>query len=78
MTFYTYMMRNHRGKDTPEGDLAGDIYLDRDHFPRNGNGKLDGWHRILRSYLKSRRACDACLAVFERCWEDYVRCGKKQ
>ena len=25
MSFYRFMMRNYRGKDTPEGDLAYDI-----------------------------------------------------
>ena len=77
MTFYTFMMRNHRGRHTPEGDLAGDIYRDREHFPRNGKGKFDGWHWILRSYLESRNACGECLDVFEKCWGDYVRCEKK-
>ena len=61
MTFYTFMMRNHRGKNTPEGDLAGDIFQDRESFPRNGKGKFDGWHRILRGYLERQHACsDIC------------------
>ena len=76
MTFYTFMMRNHRGKQTPAGDLAEDIYRDKDSFPRNGKGKFDGWHRILRSYLERQHACSDCLDVFEKCWEDYVRCEK--
>ena len=76
MTFYTFMMRNHRGKNTPEGDLARDIFQDRESFPRNGKGKFDGWHRILRGYLERQHACSECLDVFESCWKDYVACEK--
>jgi len=77
MTFYTFMMRNHRGRHTPEGDLARKIYLDREDFPRNGKGKFDGWHRILRDYLESQDADSKYLNLFENCWKDYVRNEKK-
>ena len=78
MTFYRYMMRNHRGTDTPEGDLANDMERDRERFPKNGKGKFDGWHRLIREHLVKSGACAECLSVFENCWEDYVRCEKNK
>lgn len=78
MTFYTYMKRNHRDADTPEGDLAKDMLRDKENFPRNGPGKFDGWHRLIRGYLERCGACDACLEVFEGCWEKYVKCEKSR
>ena len=32
MDFYTYMMKNYKGKNMPEGDLAGDMELDNKFF----------------------------------------------
>ena len=78
MTFYRYMMRNHRGADTPEGDLADDMMRDRERFPKNGKGKFDGWHKLIRGYLEKSGACAECLSVFENCWEEYVRCEKSK
>jgi len=71
MTFYTYMMRNHSGQDTPAGDLADDMKWDKENFPRNGVGKFDGWHSLIRRYLEREGACYDCLRVFEECWRDY-------
>ena len=78
MTFYRFMMRNYRGTDTPEGDLANDMMRDRERFPKNGTGKFDGWHKLIREHLVSAGACADCLAVFESCWEEYVRCEKNK
>lgn len=78
MSFYTFMMKNHKGKDTPEGDLAADMKRDKDRFPKNGAGKFDGWHRLIREHLEMRGACDACLAVFESCWREYELCERKR
>ena len=78
MCFYRYMMRNYRGTNTPEGDLAKDMERDREHFPMNGRGKYDGWHRLIRDHLVRNHACRECLAVFERCWEEYVACEKSR
>ena len=78
MTFYTFMMKNHRMEQTPSGDLARDMYEDKEHFPRNGTGKFDGWHRILRIYLVRHNTCRECLAVLEECWKDYVVCEKSR
>ena len=78
MTFYTYMMRTHKTRITNEGDLARDMERDKEHFPRNRSCKFDGWHRIILDYLVDNAACDECLEVFEKCWEEYVRCEKSR
>lgn len=78
MTFYTYMTRNYRNTDSPKGDLADDMHADREKFPRNGPCKFKGWHRLIRSYLERNGACNACLEVFEKCWEEYEACEKSR
>ena len=74
MTFYTFMMRNYKCTNIPAGDLAEDMKLDSEKFPRN----RQGWHAILHDYLVENDACSDCLEVFEECWEEYVRCEKKK
>lgn len=64
MTFYDWMMAKYLSKDTPRGDLAHDMHHDAD-FPRD-----DDYDRLLR-YLRYRRACTECVALFKRCWRDY-------
>lgn len=76
MRFYTYMMRNHLKEDGPAGDLARDMHDDKETFPMNGIGKFVGWHPLILNYLERRGACDACLEVFENCWEEYVAAEK--
>ena len=78
MSFYTYMMRNYRGTNTPEGSLAHDMELDRDSFQKNGTGKFEGRHKLIREHLERNDACEECLEIFERCWEEYVRCEKSR
>ena len=78
MNFYNWMMRNHRDENTPAGDLAADMKRVRDTFPRNGVGKFDGWHSLIRSYLVRHHACSECLEVFEECWKEYVECEKSR
>ena len=73
MTFFTYMMRNHRRKDTAQGDLADDMYEDRESFPRHTRGDFEDWHDEIRGYLEDSGACWGCLDVFEECWEAYVK-----
>ena len=47
MTFFTYMMRNHRRKDTAQGDLADDMYEDREEaILRTGMTKSGATLRI--------------------------------
>lgn len=78
MTFYTFMMRNYQGQDTPEGDLAADMKRDKERFPKNGTGKFNGWHRLIREYLTDQDACDGCLEAFESCWKEYELCERKR
>ena len=40
MSFYRFMMRNYRGTDTPEGDLAHDMERDREHSRRTAKASL--------------------------------------
>lgn len=78
MTFYTWMMRNYKGDESPAGDLAADMYWDKDRFPRNGTGKFQGWHKLIRGYLETEGACPECLDIFEECWEEYELCERKR
>ena len=63
MTFYTYMTRNYLNEDSPAGDLAQDMYREKETFPRNRPCKFDGWYRLIRSYLLQKNACMECLAT---------------
>lgn len=78
MTFYRFMMRNHRGENTLAGNLAADMYRDRERFPKNGPYKFEGWHRLIREHLLRDGACPERMCVFEDCWEDYVKCEKSK
>ena len=78
MTFFTWMMRNHKGDTTPAGDLAADMHRDREHFPRNGTGKFQGWHDQILSYLYRQQACPECIDIFEGCWKEYELCERKR
>lgn len=78
MNFYNFMMRNYKDAAEPKGDLARDMYEDREAFPRNGKGKFDGWHRIILNHLERNDACVECIETFKEAWEEYVRCEKKK
>lgn len=78
MTFYTYMVRNYKNEDSPKGDLAKDIYGDKESFPRNGQGKWKARGNWIRDYLESCGACDACMEIYDECWEEYVLWKKAQ
>ena len=78
MSFHWYMMRKYREVRSPEGDLARDMAADRERFPKNGRGKYSAWYKLIREYLEKNRACEACLAVFERCWKEYLACEKSR
>lgn len=75
MTFYTYMTRKHKNDDTPAGDLARDMIRDREKFPRNSSHKLEGWRKLIRSYLYDN---NGCIKTFDECWEEYAKCEKKR
>ena len=74
MTFYDYMWKFHRGEDTPEGDLASDMYADRECFPRGRDTNIG--HEEIKAYLEDSGACYKCLEVFEECWEEYLEYEK--
>ena len=78
MTFFTWMMRNHKGDATPARDLAADMHRDKEHFPRNGTGKFQGWHDQILSYLYRQQACPECIDIFEECWKEYELCERKR
>ena len=78
MTFFTWMMRKHKGDATPAGDLAADMHRDKEHFPRNGTGKFQGWHDQILSYLYRQQACPECIDIFEECWKEYELCERKR
>ena len=72
MTFYTYMMRHHKGEDTPAGDLAADMKRTSDSFPRNNPRRFDAWFVIIYDYLADHDACHDCLRTFSECWGEYM------
>ena len=59
MTFKTWLKRKYINADSPEGDLARDVWGD-ESFPKNGLRKFDGWHRIIEGYLYRAGACYGC------------------
>ena len=67
MNFYDWMIGKYYGKDTPRGDLAGDMKHEEDGFPKDGDRQ-----RIL-DYPDGMFACDECIALFKRCWRDYEK-----
>ena len=84
MTFYTYMMRNHKGHDTAAGRLAEDMYQDRDHFPRYEMGTFfTGAYGTKLGYLRRHSASESYLKAFDECWAEYekaerARLGRKE
>ena len=78
MTFYRYMEQNYYEKEGSKADLENDMVSDEEGFPaRLGIKDRDG-HGVIRRYLESCQACDACLDVFEECWKEYVECEKSR
>lgn len=78
MTFYSYMMKTHRGTETGEGKLAGVMGKDRERFPRNGPVKYDGWHRLIRDHIHRNPAYAGLAPVFEACWEQYEQLEREK
>ncbi|MDO5299980.1 MAG: YozE family protein [Clostridia bacterium] len=68
--YFDWMMKMYLGKDTPRGDLAGDMKRSGD-FPR-----CDDRQRLLR-YLYSKNACDEAIGLFKRSFRDYEKSGQK-
>lgn len=78
MNFYNFMMKNYKDAKEPKGDLARDMYADREMFPRNAPGKFEGWRKVILNYLERNNACIECIDTFEDAWEEYVRCEKSR
>ena len=76
MTFYTYMLRNYKNKNSAAGTLVGSMKREKDTFPRNGDGKYIAWHEIIRAYLRGKKIHGIYLETFEKCWLAYVQ-GEK-
>lgn len=64
--YYDWMMERYLGKDTPRGDLAGDMRRAGD-FPRSDDKKT-----LLR-YLSAKNACTEAIQVFRRSFRDYEK-----
>ena len=64
--YYDWMMEHYLGKDTPRGDLAGDMRRAGD-FPRS-----DDKETLLR-YLSAKNACAEAVQVFRRSFRDYEK-----
>ncbi len=71
MTFYTWLIEKHLGKDSRTGDLAMDIASDK-NFPRFGT--LDK----IMLHLYSQGACDAAIETFKGAWRAYERYEKAE
>ena len=78
MKFYTYMMRNHKGEDSPAGDLAADMYRDKEAFPRVSELKVTGGHYLVRNYLARNGACSDCIEAFEECWAEWLEAERRR
>lgn len=78
MTFYGYMKKNYYNREGRKADLANDMVSDEGGFPtRVGIKDRDG-HGVILGYLESCDACDACIEVFEECWEEYAGCERRK
>lgn len=63
-TFYNFL-KDFKEDDSPIGDLARDISVDRNH-PKRYNSFVS-----LQRYLESLGACDSVLATFNQAWKLY-------
>lgn len=73
MDFYTYMMKNYKGKNMPEGDLAGDMELDNKFFNQICKEPLERKYELIKAHLWEEGACWECEEIFEKCWKKYVK-----
>jgi uncharacterized protein YozE (UPF0346 family) len=65
--FYDWFVEKYDGKNSPRGDLAGDMQA-VDDFPKEANTC-----KAILEHLESRNACDACISVFKRAWKAYEK-----
>lgn len=77
MTYKNWMKRNYADLDSPEGDLARDVWND-ETFPKNRCCKFKGWHDLIKSYLERKAACTEAISLFEKTWKEYEACEKQR
>ena len=72
VSFYEWMLSRYAGKDSPRGDLTGDMKRSGD-FPNTCD------RAAILNYLDGKFACDEAIEVFKRAYRDYqrtmVQCG---
>lgn len=79
VTFYSYMIRGHKGLKTETDWLANEMRIDREHFPKNSSRKLKAWKKLILSHMKEHPELYAgCMDAFEECWEEYEKCEKSR
>ena len=78
MTFYGYMMKNHRWMETDAGKLAAMMNRDREHFPRNSPMKFGGWHKLILDYIRKKSSYIGLEPVFENCWVMYEQMEREK
>jgi len=66
MAFYTWLMRNHRHENTPQGNLAEALHK-FSYVITRGIG-----YKRSRAYVEILCKTDEHLAAFEEAWIDYT------
>jgi len=62
--FKAWTINTYKKENTPEGDLAKDLMLDK-NFP-NIKSKHEGLN-----YLYNLGSCEGAINVFKKCWKQY-------
>ena len=65
-TFYSWIGQ-FKNEDSPMGDIAKDIYSDKD-FPKKAKTL-----KPIKEYLESKSACGSFLSVLDKAFEMYSR-----
>lgn len=79
MTFYSYMIRSHKGAGTEADRLARAMRTDRERFPKNSSRKLAAWKTLVFQYLSRHpEIYTGYMDAFENCWEEYAKCEKSR
>ena len=75
MKFSEWIIKNYTGKDSPAGDLAGDVKTGRKIHP--GTFPREETFEEWMAYLGSCRASSAAVTTFRSMWATYSRQEKK-
>lgn len=65
LTFYEWMYEFHRKDDSPIGDLARDMVLDRNGFVKSTSYSKN------KKYVYSQMPCEGCKKAFLQAWNQY-------